>query len=256
MFNFKGNFYKIVLGLIIIPIGVSAAISDKCKDNNCNFSTYNPEFNHQKIAQNRSNWLSFIWRKRPKRPLGSRSLKVCAVAPGLIETLEVWSDRPLFLWQGKVSDQQTTLKVRQRDDQRPDGNTNLWEQKVNLTDKKISYQGKTPLKPGKTYEWQLEGITPWITFQIMPKSDRQKIQTDLQKLEKKLTKSSNPSEEMALHKASYFLNDSPNLQKSKRAWADALQALYEVEKPSKSFVEKRQKFMENICTQQTANSPE
>ena len=246
MSNSKRKFYKIILGLIIIPLGLSTAFNHHCKNGTCDFSTHNfsaysPEFNHQRIEKDRKNWLKFIWGKRPKTALGARSLRVCAVAPGLMENLKVWSDRPLFLWHGKVANQQTTLKVREEGSK-----NNLWEKTVNIAEKKVFYKGQTALKSGKTYEWKLEDATPWIKFQVMSNSDRQKIQADLDKLKQKIAKSQNPSEEIALHKASYFLTSSGN---HKRDWSDALQALYEVDSPSKGFIKNRQKFLEDICNE-------
>ncbi|MEM7556071.1 MAG: hypothetical protein AAF378_18620 [Cyanobacteria bacterium P01_A01_bin.84] len=248
MFNIQRHLFKILLGLSIIPIGISVAQGNTCEGSKCYFSTYNPEFNYQQVAQNRSNFLSFIWGRRTKKPLGSRSL-VCPVAPGLIETLKIWNTRPSFLWQGKVKDKETQLIVRERHSE-----SNLWEKTVNLADKQVFYQGKTSLKPGKLYQWKLAGVTDWINFEIMSESDRQKIKTDLQKLEQKLPKSPNSREARAMYKADYFIKYSTNPQNSEVGWSDALQALYEVENPSTSFMKKRQQFVANICTHKPVDS--
>lgn len=183
--------------------------------------------------------LTSIWQRRTK-PLGARS-NICAIAPGLIETYTVWNNNPLFLWHTGVKNRDAQLIVRERDSE----NT-LWVQKVNIADKKVFYQGQ-PLQPGKIYQWKLETnpSIPWTNFKIMSPNQRTQIQADLQGLEQKSLAAN--SEEIAIKKAEYFFDYAIDAQNKQHLWADGLQALYEVEKPSAAFLTKREEFVTNIC---------
>lgn len=187
-------------------------------------------------------WIRSIWQRKPKKTLGARS-GICSIAPGLVEARIIWHDKPLFLWHSILQNQEARLIVRERHSQK-----SLWMQKVNLNDKKAFYKGQ-PLKPDKLYQWKLEGTTsstPWTTFQIVTASQRAQIQADLQALKQKTRDIT--SQEIALRKAEYFLNYSVTPLSKNHLWADGLQALYQVEKPSPSFVQKREAFVRNICT--------
>ncbi|MBW4595742.1 MAG: hypothetical protein KME46_23265 [Brasilonema angustatum HA4187-MV1] len=199
--------------------------------------------------------LSAFWQRRPRHRLGARS-GICAISPGLLETYVIWRDRPLFLWQGRAAQ----ITVRDRETQ-----TVLWTQSLNPTDKKIAYNGKEPLQPGKLYQWQLLGAESsssdrkqWTTFQIMPAGDRDKIQADLQTLEQKLRATKASQEDIAVIKADYFTNykikQENDTNEAPKAWSDAVQTLYDVENPSPSFVEQRQTYVANLCTQQTTTT--
>ena len=141
-------------------------------------------------------WVNSIWGRRPKRSLGARS-NIVAISPGLIDTLSVWHDKPMFLWHSSSKNQRAMLIVRARNSEET-----LWEQDVNVANRKAFYQGQ-PLEPGKNYQWKLTGTTtsiPWTNFQIMPENQRAQIKADLQRLEQK-SLTDNTSEETAKIKA-------------------------------------------------------
>ena len=187
-------------------------------------------------------WVNSIWGRRPKRSLGARS-NIVAISPGLIDTLSVWHDKPMFLWHSSSKNQRAMLIVRERNSEET-----LWEQDVNVANRKAFYQGQ-PLEPGKNYQWKLTGTTtsiPWTNFQIMPENQRAQIKADLQRLEQK-SLTDNTSEETAKIKAEYFLNRSIN-QNKEYLWSDGLQALYQVKKPSQEFIKNRQQLITNILT--------
>ncbi|BAY81272.1 hypothetical protein NIES267_07480 [Calothrix parasitica NIES-267] len=187
-------------------------------------------------------WVNSIWGRRPKRSLGARS-NIVAVSPGLIDTITVWHDKPMFLWHSSSKNQQARLIVRERNSEET-----LWEQDVNIANRKAFYQGQ-PLEPGKNYQWKLTGTTssiPWTNFQIMPENQRAQIKADLQRLEQK-SLTDNTSEETAKIKAEYFLNRSIN-QSNEYLWSDGLQALYQVKQPSTDFIKNRQQLITNILT--------
>jgi len=194
-------------------------------------------------------WVNSIWGRRPKRSLGARS-NIVAISPGLIDTITVWHDKPMFLWHSSSKNQQARLIVRERNSEET-----LWEQNVDVSNRKAFYQGQ-PLEPGKNYQWKLTGTTssiPWTNFQIMPENQRAQIKADLQKLEQKSKSlAGNTSEETAKIKAEYFLNNAIN-QNKEYLWSDGLQALYQVKKPSTDFIKNRQQLIINILTPNKVN---
>ncbi|MBN3958724.1 hypothetical protein [Nostoc sp. NMS8] len=206
----------------------------------------------QIIAQNTFiGSIASFWGRTPKRRLVSRS-GVCAISPGLVETYYVWSDRPLFLWYSSGENKTAQLIVRD-----PATEEVVWMQTVNLTDQKVFYSGEKALEAGKPYQWELLAsgnsiVTPRSTFQIMADGDRNKIQTDLQTLEQKLKVNKASPEEIALQKADYFVNYKITHKTEEgifHLWSDALEILYKVDKPSPSFITKRQEKVEDLCKQ-------
>jgi hypothetical protein len=196
------------------------------------------------IAQS-TDGIASLWKRRTKRH-GARGSIICAIAPGLVDTYILWSDRPLFLWHNFGTDKEAQLVVRDYDTQAV-----VWEKTVKIGDKQAVYDAQESLEPGKRYQWQLPGYTLWNTFQVMETSDRQKIAADLQTLEQQLKTNKAPSEEIAIKKADYFLNYEIKHQTEKGTfylWSDAFQTLYQVDKPSSSFVKQREEFVANICT--------
>ncbi|MDJ0616234.1 MAG: hypothetical protein QNJ63_05670 [Calothrix sp. MO_192.B10] len=209
----------------------------------------------QMITQQSTGWSS-IFRRPPKKPLGSRGetciSKIYSIAPGIIDTYIVWSDRPLFLWQYSGDNKQVELIVRELGSDK-----DVWTQTVNLKDKKAFYGGKESLKPGTIYEWQLSGSTEGALFKIMPKDERDKVQKQLQALEQQLKNAKASPEEIALRKAAFFLNYEiihKTENNTFNAWSDALLALYQVNKPSPAFVKNREQFLKFLCTSASSNT--
>ena len=58
-------------------------------------------------------WVNSIWGRRPKRSLGARS-NIVAISPGLIDTLSVWHDKPMFLWHSSSKKQRAMLRSEER----------------------------------------------------------------------------------------------------------------------------------------------
>ncbi len=197
-----------------------------------------------------------LWRSKKERKVSRTSRGgVCSITPGIFETYLIWHDRPLFVWKSSTS-QDVQLVVREYDSQ-----TEVWRTPVNTAEQKLAYGALQALEPGKLYQWQLvnksRGLNDSVTFQIMSEAERAKIQNDLQALEQssKLAKSS--PEDIALKKAQYFLDyqiKHQNDGKTYLPWSDALQSLYEVDKPSASFVEQRDKFIVSFCSSNSTAS--
>ncbi|MDF5722662.1 MAG: hypothetical protein PUP91_19690 [Rhizonema sp. PD37] len=214
MFSCLKSISLFLVSLVITGGGVSAE----------SISTHIPKSSHP-IAQSFNGWVTSIWQRHPKRrPNASRSISsVCAISPGILDTLFVWNDKPLFLWHNSGTGEKTQLIVREKESQKI-----VLMQPVNIADKKFLYNGTQPLEPGKTYQWQL-GSTEQKEFKTMSASEHGKIQADLQALEQKLKANKANQEEIAQRKALYFLNyqvkDTIDQKQTFNPWSDALEAL-------------------------------
>lgn len=242
MLNFPNR--KSLFSFALIPFVIT---SGEISTNANRVSTFQ-HIGSVQVAQNTFiGWVASFWQRRPTKRLIARSTSgVCAIAPGLVETYIVWSDRPLFLWHSPGNNQDVQLVVRDYESQEV-----VWTQPVNLADQKVVYNAKDSLEPGKLYQWQLSNSTNWTAFQVMSASDRHKIQADLQALEQK-SQATTSQEEIAIRKADYFLNyeiRSKNEENIDHLWSDALQTLNNVENPSPSFLKQREAMVADVCTQ-------
>ncbi|BAY28747.1 hypothetical protein NIES2107_05790 [Nostoc carneum NIES-2107] len=239
---FKINNRKSLLGFALIPLAIASG--SIVSENLAN--AQNIRQTQQTIAQS-VDWVGLFWQRRPKKRLASRGVvqPVCAISPGLVETYKLWSDRPLFLWHSPGNNQDAQVVVRDYETEKV-----VWQKSVKIADQQATYDAEKPLEPGKFYQWQLSGSNNWTTFQVMEASDRQKIQSGLQALEQQLKSAKASPEEIALKKADFFINY--EIQHTTETgtfhpWSDAFQILYQVEKPSTSFVKQRADFVSNVC---------
>lgn len=226
MFNSKRKICKYLLAFGLISVTNAFAVGSE----NTATAQSKPQPNIVK------RFIDSIWKRHPTKSLGAR-YNVFPIAPGVIDTSEIWHNKPMFLWHSASKNQPARLIVREQNSEK-----SQWVQKVNIADKKALYQGK-PLQAGKIYQWKLEGVDssiPWTNFRIMPEKQRAQINTDLNKLEQK-TLAANP-EEIAQRKAEYFVN----YGMKSLLWSDALQALYQVKQPSQDFIQNRQELIDNI----------
>lgn len=181
-------------------------------------------------------------RKAVGRPLRGTSApvpsSVCMISPDALQGKPnipriVWSDRPLFLWEGNVQ-QVGLMKNRQ---------TTLWVQKLVPGKQFISYTGE-PLQPGETYYWVVfEGDTVIgnTKFLVMEPQERQRITNKLKGLEQEQKAQGANGEAIALTKANYFIQE--------ELWADALQQAYSVEKPSAELLKIRKDILQQMKTE-------
>jgi hypothetical protein len=175
--------------------------------------------------------------RRMPRPLGSRG-EFCAVSPGILENpYIIWGDRPLFLWEGEMS--QVIVYDAQGQE--------LWNQVVAPTDRNIVYGGEA-LQPGQLYEWKLveamEGTEAdqepeLYAFRIMQVEQRVPITDQLQSLSEQLQTSGATPEEIAVQQAQYLIEQG--------LWSDAFKALYTVETPSSALIQARQEMVDSFC---------
>ena len=174
--------------------------------------------------------------KRKKPPLGSRG-EVCALTPrqpGETGIIEIWSDRPLFSWQGEVE----RIILLQN------GNNNFfWSQAVNKADRSIQYPGEA-LQPGGSYQGILlpvdANLPPIrIQFKVIAAKERQAIARELTQLEATLKPQGATAEMIALYQANYLA--------SRQLGFDALQFALNVQNPSPELTQVIQTIPQRAC---------
>ncbi|HEY9609777.1 hypothetical protein [Allocoleopsis sp.] len=180
--------------------------------------------------------------KDKKSPLpprtGAPRGPVCAIAPKSIGTnLEIWSDRPLFVWTGPFK----RLELRAVGSDRI-----LWRYNVKDKQNRVLYSAKEALQPGQTYEWRLffsdqDNAEAFATekFQVMDAQKRDRIQKELQSLNDQLQARKALPEDIAQQRAQYFAKQ--------RLWSDVLQEAYRVENPSTALTAMVQAIPKEIC---------
>lgn len=170
---------------------------------------------------------------------------VCAISPRASSTTtEIWSDRPLFVWQSQFA---PIVRIEVH----PTGsNEVLWHPSV-VGQTKALYDGK--LQPGQTYDWLLFNTSDkhakplgQVTFRVIDGQKRQQIETRLQSLDKELKDKGATPEEIALQRANYFA--------SQQLWSDVLQEVYSLKKPSPELIKIVQSIPKQICKPSRQNS--
>jgi Domain of Unknown Function (DUF928) len=173
--------------------------------------------------------------RRARTPGLSRSGGFCPISPGLVETDQIWSDRPLFLWRGTVA------QIQLRKLGSPDV---LWSQTLTPQSYSIAYSGAA-LQPGEIYQWELLGesnANAAFIFQVMEIDQRSPIAAQLQEIAAQMQASGATEEAIALQQAQYFADQ--NL------WSDALQLLYSIKNPSPGVHQAMQDIENSLCTEQ------
>lgn len=184
-----------------------------------------------------------LFKQRQEPSLASRQA-ICPITPGLLESPNtIWSDRPMFIWQGEVSQ----LTIYLYDSFNSDREQQLlWSQTFTPQSPvskfhHLAYTGKA-LQPGQSYDW--ETIIPSTsrdryTFQVMASRERDRISTELIALENKLKTKRVSAEEIALEKANYFAQQG--------LWSDALQQIYSTPSPSDDFISNAREILTDLC---------
>lgn len=193
---------------------------------------------------NRNSILESIWKllraKREQEPALSSRSNICEISPGLVGEINViYSDRPLFLWQGIVSSPKINLYGPFSPEKEQEI---LWSQTLDSQTQHILY-GQKALEPGQIYDWEIivnpDSSRRRISFQVMEKEKRDRISRELEELEKELTISGATVEEIILERANYFANQ--NL------WSDAIQELFFLNSLSPTFSEKTKEIGKYLC---------
>ena len=104
----------------------------------------------------------------------SRGDEVCLISPGNLGGNIIWSDRPLFIWQGEIIESTINLSSSTSNDDRAQEPLD-WTATVPANTLKIAYAGEK-LQPGVTYDWELisNGKTYSQTITVMEEPQRRK----------------------------------------------------------------------------------
>lgn len=159
---------------------------------------------------------------------GSRGRPLCPIAP-LDQTtgVEVWSNRPMFIWQGQLA----RIELYARNSE-----TLIWSQDLSQDDHHIQYTGEA-LKPGQNYDLMLfETVseplilpTFRVTFKVMDGEKRDEIEQGLKQLDEQLQQQRASEEEIAHARFKYWAE--------RQLWSDALTEPFTVENPSPDLQE-------------------
>lgn len=168
---------------------------------------------------------------------GTRGSFSCAIAPMDVNTnMEIWSDRPLFVWLGTLA----KLEIRSVENDRL-----LWSETVTADKRRATYNGEA-LEPGETYDWLLfdwasEEASPiyWVQFKVMDAQQRDRITEDLAALEAELNERGVTAERIAYARAQYFAE--------RKLWSDFLQEVFSVENPSSELAQEIDTLYEQLC---------
>jgi hypothetical protein len=197
-------------------------------------------------------WRNVFGNRRPAPPVpptggGSRPVGggVCAIAPvavvepdsSILTPAMVWSDRPTFIWDGKMD----KIGVRIR------GSENiLWSQSVSGTNW-VTYAGEA-LQPDRIYEWlvlssnnQLKGFFP---FRVVRTEERKGISQALQQLDQQLAAEKITGEAATLRRAEFFANQQIDNQP---LWSQFWQEVLSVQTPSDKLTGWTRETITSLC---------
>ena len=184
----------------------------------------------EKVSETEISWQELYEQKPPRKapPAGSRG-DICPIAPAGFPTKDViWSDRPLFLWRGRIG----KIEIRPRGSQQV-----FWSKTVSENDSYLMYDGAA-LQLGQIYDLvmfnQRSTAILRVTFEVMGGAERDRLIADLTRLETQLKKENATEEKIAYAKAEYFA--------ARQMWADVFQQAYGVKNSSNNLT----KFKENI----------
>ncbi|MBD2510073.1 DUF928 domain-containing protein [Nostoc muscorum FACHB-395] len=222
-------FNTLSLSLSVIALSTAPVLSNQ------------PIPTQKKQPQSFISWISqAIFKKEPpiqprkggSRPTVRSTNDICMISPDKPETTRiVWSDRPLFIWQGQVN----KIVVLNKNTGKK------WTQPVTETQSISTYTADKPLQPGETYEWVVSydaNLSLSVKFQVMEAQQRDRITADLQNLEKQLKAENKDPEAITLAKAKYFAEN--------QLWSDVLQQAYSVQFRSDEL-QKMIKNIDNLC---------
>ncbi len=245
------NNSKLIFALFLTVTTFSLPLTPNAIAQENSESSIQSSENEQKLeptinARNReqSSILEAIWKllkakREQEPPLSSRS-NLCEITPGLLGEINViYSDRPLFLWQGRASN----LEINLYSPFSADADQELlWTQTVNGESQNVLYTGEA-LQPGQTYDWEIvtdsQAKRRPISFKVKDGEERDRISGELTQLETKLTTSGATNEEIVLAKANYFAE--------RDLWSDTLQQLFSLEQFSTVVKDNNQKIVSYLC---------
>ena len=184
-------------------------------------SSPSPPLLLSRLISLREIWDRLRRKKKPRSPRGPDEPALCTIAPGRFRDRDnpndrgndtIWSDRPLFLWNGPM----TGIEVRHLR-----SNQLMWQQSLTPDDRHITYAGE-PLQRGQVYFWRenrpLEQMPLRVTFRLADAADTQRMQSELKQLERSLNAKAASPARIALARISYFA--------AQELWSDVLRELH------------------------------
>ena len=167
----------------------------------------------------------------------TRGDEVCLISPGNAGEQVIWSDRPLFIWQGEIPESE--INLFEAAENLLEEEQLVWRSTVPENTQSIAYTGDA-LKPGITYEWEIvsNDTTYRQIITLMEESEREAIAAELTDLENKLDDDATV-EDIAIARADFFTR--------KQLGYDALQQLYSVPNPSSSLKTQIKEIEQYFC---------
>lgn len=164
-------------------------------------------------------------------PGGGQRGEICVLAPITpVGTLDLWSDRPLFIWQGNISRIAVTVNGKE-----------IWDATPEAGDRSMVYNGP-PLQSGQLYRWQVALETSPIydiPFQLMSLEARAAIDAELATLEAQLVEANATPNTVALSRARAFA--------ARQLWADTVRELLSIENPDAAIERYIQEISTRLC---------
>lgn len=178
--------------------------------------------------------------KTPENRLITRGDELCLISPGNIGEQIIYSDRPMFIWQGAIPDSTINLYSSSANYNYEQDEQLIWSQEVAANTQNISYQGK-PLQPGFIYDWELitTDSTYRSTFVVIKDINQNAIAQEIVAMSDRLKANGKEAEAIAIAVADYLAQ--------KQLWSDVLQQLYTVENPSANLVSKTEDIEQYLC---------
>ena len=178
--------------------------------------------------------------KSPENRLITRGDELCPISPGNLGEQMIWSDRPLFIWQGRIPQSKVNLYSSSANYNYERDEELVWSQAIAANSVSIAYNGE-PLNPGFIYDWEFisSAQTYRSTFVIMSEDERQAIARDLAAIENRALAEGKGKEEIAIALADYLAQ--------KQLWSDVLQQLYSIENPSLDLISKTKDIEQYLC---------
>lgn len=178
--------------------------------------------------------------KTPENRLITRGDQICLLSPGKLGKQIIWSDRPLFIWQGTTPQSEINLYSAASNYDYQQDEQLIWQETILPNTETIGYAGEK-LQPGFTYDWEIisHQKTDRPSIILMEQSQRDLISAELTAIENQLEATDANTEEIAIAKADYFIRQ--------KLGSDALQQLYTVENPSSNLTEQIENIEQYLC---------
>ena len=236
--------------LIVTTIISSNLISSNIFPSNVQAEEYNPKTSASTPKRSTSILKAIMSLfKTPENRLITRGDQICLISPGKLGKQIIWSDRPLFIWQGKTPQSEINLYSAASNYDYQQDEQLIWREIVSPNTQILAYAGEK-LQPGFTYDWEIMGHknNPRPSIMLMEQSQRDAITAELTAIENQLQATDATVEEIAIAKADYFIRQ--------KLGSDALQQLYTVQNPSPNLTKQIENIEQYLCQRNLGESNE